>query len=81
MRDSYEHYLFIVVATDAPYEVSAYTLDEDTIEQGRYEYTNLLAQYSACMESGNWPLPDTGIEEVRLPEYAINYHMNEEIAA
>jgi hypothetical protein len=33
------------------------------------------------MESGNWPLPDTGIEEVRLPEYAINYHMNEEIAA
>lgn len=81
LLDSYEHYLFLVVATDAPYEVSAYTLDEDTIEQGRYEYTNLLAQYSACMESGNWPLPDTGIEEVRLPEYAINYHMNEEIAA
>jgi hypothetical protein len=83
LDEVYDHYLFLVVATDPPYEVSAYTLDDDSIEQGRYEYKTLLREYAACMESGNWPLPDTGIEEVRLPEYAINYHeeMEEEIAA
>lgn len=81
LDEVYDHYLFLVVATDAPYEVSAYTLDLDSIEQGRFEYTELLARYAACMESGDWPLPDTGIEEVSLPEYAINYHLNEEIAA
>ena len=82
LGETYDHYVFLVVATDAPYEVFAFTLDDDSIEQGRYEYRQLLREYAACMSSGDWPLPNTGIEEVRLPEYAINYHLDsEEIAA
>lgn len=66
------HYLFLVVASDLPYEVRAYTLDEDSVELGREEYLRLLEQYAECREAGAWPLGGDTIEEVRLPQYRFN---------
>ena len=74
---SYDHYVFLVVASDAPFEVRAYTLDEDSIEQGRHEYRELLEQYAQCSALDSWPLGPEEIEELRIPEYAINYHEQE----
>ncbi len=70
---TYEHYVFLVVASDAPYEVKSYTLDEDSMEQGRHEYRKLLAEWRDCVELQRWPGGSDEIEELRLPEYSITY--------
>lgn len=69
-----EHYVFLVVASDAPYEVESYTLDADSIEQGRHDYRRALDEWRDCMNAGHWPGGSGVIEEIRIPEYAINYH-------
>jgi len=71
---SVDHYPFLVINSDAPHEVATYTLDEDSIEQGRFEYRKLLAEWKDCEQLGKWPAGSSEIKELRLPEYAINYH-------
>lgn len=73
-----EHYVFLVVASDAPYEVEAYTLDSDSLEQGRHDYRRALNQWRACKASGAWPGGSGKIQEIRLPEYGINYYRDDE---
>lgn len=73
-----DHYVFLVVASDAPYEVASYTLDSDSLAQGRHDYRRALAQWTACKASGNWPGGADKIQEIRLPEYGINYFKDEE---
>ena len=77
--DPYDHYVFLVVASDAPFEVRSYTLDEDSIEQGRAEYQRGLIEWKHYREEGYWPGGTGQIEELRLPEYRIDYY--EETAA
>jgi len=69
-----DHYVYLVIAADAPYEVASYTLDHDSVEQGRAVYQRLLAGYRSCKESGIWPGGSDKIQEIRLPEYAIDYY-------
>lgn len=73
-----EHFVFLVVNSDPPHEIAAYTLDQDSIEQGRVEYRAALERWRACVESGVWPAGSSTIEEIRLPDYAITYYQNEE---
>jgi len=70
-----DHYPFLVVNSDAPHEVATYTLDSDSIEQGRFEYRKALAEWRDCQNEGKWPGGSAEIEEIRLPEYAINFHL------
>lgn len=72
-----EHYVYVVVASDAPFEVAVYTLDADSVEQGRHEYRRALAEWRECVELGRWPGSTEKIEELRLPEYAITFHMGD----
>lgn len=69
-----DHYVFLVVSADAPFEVATYTLDDDSIEQGRHEYRRALAAWRDCANEGQWPGGSSEIEEIRLPEFAITYH-------
>lgn len=69
-----DHYVYIVVASDAPYEIAVYTLDADSVAQGRHEYRRGLAEWRECVELGRWPGSTNNIQELRIPEYAINYH-------
>jgi len=69
-----EHYVFLVVASDAPHEVAAYTLDRDSVEQGRSDYRKALAEWTRCKASDAWPCGLAKIEEIRIPEFGINYH-------
>jgi exodeoxyribonuclease VIII len=68
-----EHYVFLVVNADAPHEVASYTLDEDSIEQGRADYIRELETWSMCVAFDNWPACTPEIRELRIPEYAITY--------
>lgn len=73
-----DHYVFLVVSADAPYEVASYTLDRDSIEQGRKEYRIALREWVRCSKSDQWPGGSSKIEEIRIPDFAINYHMDME---
>lgn len=73
-----DHYVFLVVASEAPHEVATYTLDADSIEQGRHDYRRALAEWRECEETGRWPGGSSAIEELRIPEYAIKYHLEED---
>lgn len=73
-----EHYVFLVVSADAPFEVATYTLDDDSIEQGRFEYRRALAEWRDCENLGQWPGGSNEIEEIRLPAYAIDYFEKEQ---
>ena len=74
---SVDHYPFLVVNSAAPFEPATYTLDQDSIEQGRFEYRRALAEWRDCAELGKWPCGSNEIQELRLPEYAITYHYEE----
>lgn len=74
-----EHFVFLAINNTAPFEVAAYTLDSDSIEQGRREYQRELARYAECMSRDAWPAGPALIEEIRLPEYAIDYYREEEM--
>ena len=69
----FEHYLFLVVSVEPPFEVNAYALDHDSMEQGRKDYRELLAQWADCQRRGNWPGGQDGVQEVRIPQYALDY--------
>ncbi|HET6416196.1 MAG TPA: PD-(D/E)XK nuclease-like domain-containing protein [Polyangiales bacterium] len=73
-----DFYLFLVVASDAPFEVAGYVLDNDSVKQGRHEYRHQLAKWRECEERQRWPGGIHDITEIRLPEYGINY-MNGDI--
>jgi len=68
-----EYYVFLVINSEAPYEVACYELDADSLEQGRHEYRKGLAEWRDCVNSGTWPGGNETIEPIRLPEYAITY--------
>ncbi len=63
-------FVFLAVETEYPYAASAVMLDEQSIDQGRYEYRTNVYTYARCIESGIWPGYSTGIETVSLPNWA-----------
>lgn len=73
-----EHYVFLVVNSEPPHEIAAYTLDMDSIVQGRREYQAALKRWVECEQSGIWPAGSDVIEELRLPEWALSREYNEE---
>ena len=60
--------LFLVIEKSAPYAVSIYQLDETSIEQGRYEFKQLLSRYKHCLETNDWPA--YAIQTISIPRYA-----------
>lgn len=72
-----EHFVLLAINAEAPFEVEAYTLDRDSIEQGRKEYREALAKYAACKRSDDWPGGSGKIQEIRLPDWSIDYYKSE----
>lgn len=73
-----EHYVYLVISSDAPFEVASYTLDHDSVMQGRADYRKALAAWAYCKQTNDWPGGSAKIQEIRLPEYGINYYQDEE---
>jgi hypothetical protein len=60
----------IVVESAAPHAVAVYHITEDIILQGREDYLLLLGKLADCEESGEWPGPVDGEEDLTLPTWA-----------
>lgn len=72
-----EHFVLLAINSEAPFEIAAYTLDRDSIEQGRKEYREALARYADCAKRGEWPGGSGRIEEIRIPDWSIDYYKSE----
>lgn len=72
-----EHFVLLAINSEAPFEIAAYTLDRDSIEQGRKEYREALARYVDCAKRGEWPGGSGRIEEIRIPDWSIDYYKSE----
>lgn len=64
-------FIIVAVEKDAPHAVSCYQLDKNAIEQGRRNYSKLLAKYKDCQENG-FNAYDTKIQAVKLPVWALD---------
>lgn len=60
----------IVVESEPPHAVAVYRIPADIIEQGREEYWECAKALRDCEESGVWPGPASGEEDLTLPSWA-----------
>ncbi|MEN9449492.1 MAG: Synechococcus phage, partial [Pseudomonadota bacterium] len=61
-------FFFLIIEKKAPYATAIYPLDQASLEQGRYEFKKLLADYKQCLETNEWPSYE--IQEISIPRYA-----------
>jgi hypothetical protein len=65
------HFAFFVVESNAPYLTACFTLDEDSIRQGRQEYTLGADIYWECLKFNNWPGYDTNFQLASIPAWSM----------
>lgn len=77
-----EDFVFIVVESESPYACKMYRLDQESIDIGRSQYRSALNEYAAALESGIWDSYGcNGIEEISIPQWAINKYDFEQVEA
>lgn len=64
-------FIFIAVETDYPFAANAFMLDEESLESGRQKYRKNLRTYAECERTNTWPGYSTGIDIIRLPQWAL----------
>jgi len=64
-------FIFLAVETEWPFAANAFMLDEDSLESGRQKYRANLSTYAYCMKTDKWPGYSTGIDVIRLPQWAM----------
>lgn len=70
----------IVIENVPPHDVVVFDVDDDSIDQGRDEYTQALAKLAYCEERNEWPGIAGGVEMAfTLPSYAYNKGSTEDI--
>jgi hypothetical protein len=70
--DKSDTFILIAVESSAPYCVAVYALDAVALEVGRIENREALDKFAAAKKSGVWPAyPDT-IEQISVPNWAVN---------
>lgn len=64
-----ENFLFVAVEKEPPYAVAVYQLDELAVEQGVYDFKQLLLTLKHHLDTDRWPSYQTG--RITLPNYAL----------
>ncbi|MBU9649393.1 PD-(D/E)XK nuclease-like domain-containing protein [Burkholderia multivorans] len=64
-------FVFVAVETEYPFAANALMLDEESLESGRTKYRKNLRTYAECMRTNTWPGYSTGIDIIRLPQWAL----------
>lgn len=68
--DTGNSFVFVVVESTAPYLVTSYRLDADSLRQGEILLDMALDVYKHCTDSDDWPgLPDK-IQDITTPKWA-----------
>lgn len=62
--------VMIVVETSAPFDVTVYEVDDETLYAGECLYRELLAKVAGCRSTGKWPGRFLAEEVFRLPAWA-----------
>jgi exodeoxyribonuclease VIII len=70
--ESAKHFVFIAVEKEPPYSLGIYRLSDDAIRLSKAENEALLRKYCECVRTDSWPGYTDGIEDISIPEYAIN---------
>ena len=65
------HFAFFVVESTAPYLTACFTLDEDSLRQGRQEYMLGADIYWECTKLNNWPGYDTNFQLASIPAWSM----------
>jgi len=68
---NYDTFLFLVVEKTPPYAVACYRLDDQSIEIGRREYTQLLELYERCLQEDYWPSYTDVVVDISVPGWVI----------
>jgi len=71
MKTKFEHFIFIAIEKEPPYEIQIFDLDYRSIEQGREEYKENLITYARCEKENYWPGMKESIEPISLPIWAM----------
>jgi hypothetical protein len=64
-------FAFFVIEKKAPYLTACFTLDEESIQQGRKEYLEGASIYSECLKFDSWPGYEEKFQLITLPKWAI----------
>lgn len=64
-------FIFVAVETEYPFAANAFMLDEESLEAGRIKYRKNLRTYAECERNNAWPGYSTGIDIIRLPQWAL----------
>jgi len=65
-------YLFLAVESEMPHCCKIWELDTESQLQGDREAMKNLETYAECVRSGKWPAPDSELELITLPAWAID---------
>lgn len=71
------HFVFIVVEKTMPFGVGVYRLTNEAIVAGQVQLERLLKKFDECTLSNCWPCYSDKIQDIGLPQWAIN-QINEE---
>lgn len=66
-----DDFFFLAVEKKAPYAVSVFWLDEESIAVGRRENRADLDLYAECLANDKWPAYPEGIQKIRLPNWKL----------
>lgn len=64
-------FIFLAVETEYPFAANAFMLDGDSLDSGRQKYRKNLRTYAECERTSTWPGYSTGIDIIRLPQWAL----------
>jgi len=62
-------FVFVAFESEPPYACACYTLDQDSLQQGRRDVELYLSRYADAVRSGVWPGYPGGIGSVALPRW------------
>lgn len=66
-------FIHIFVETQEPYDVVTYALGDAELISADLAINHALAKFKHCFETNTWPGPAAGIQDLTLPEYALNF--------
>ena len=64
-------FIFVAVEKEAPFAVSCYNLDIESLNLGQAENEKSLALVRQCTDSGIWPAYSADLTQINIPQWAI----------
>ena len=65
----HEHFIFIAVEKEKPFQVHLYKADQEMIVEAIGEYRPLIEKYAECKTFNTWPKADGSLQEISLPGF------------